>query len=486
MAKQTWLWNKFYWGLWDYSNIVTDTDMTKYGNESYAVDGRKNPEWVVLWQYLTTAEYIVDWDITAYFDLSELSNPLFTWVIAITKTGKVYLNWILKHTFTGWSAEIYDLSVLNWYVYYFWPYWIHRSDLNMTNFLQNHKTFINHWYTQTKILNNANKIYFSSWNYINTLDTLEVVTEWVCVLSKPYLVTWIVLYQDYLKIYAKTKTNWQLALWKINSENSLPDQIVPFLWLPVIWVTGEWGIEYAVMWYDSDYSDLYIIQWLSKPVMLVSNPEGDISERKFNWVISTRWGLIYLWWKINWRNCLFSYGKYHKWYPDSLQVEWYTGNITALYPRTQDILFWNNTDWINPTRSWIQYIWNRTWFHQYTDFWEITSLVFNGWIRTVKNIETVEIYFNNDNLYWYNKFWWPIALYARTKKSNSWKLIKTINTTDELKGFVRLARQEFWDIGSFNQIELKLRLTSVEVDWSFKISPLITSVVLNYEDNLNK
>ena len=57
---------------------------------------------------------------------------------------------------------------------------------------------------------------------------------------------------------------------------------------------------------------------------------------------------------------------------------------------------------------------------------------------------------------------------------------------DESKGFVRVARQEFWEIGSFNQIELKLRLTSVEVDWSFKISPLITSVVLNYEDNLNK
>lgn len=486
MAQQTWIWNKFYWWLWDYSNIVTWTDMAKYGNESYSVDWRKNPEWVCLGQYITKAEYNVSWDVTAYLDLAEF---WWTWIVAITKTGRVYLNQTLKHTFSWWTAEIYDLSVLtiSWtqYIYYFWPYWIHRSNMTLTTFIQDHRTFINQWYAQTKILNYANNIYFTSWNYLNILSwTTELVTEWVCVLSQPYIITWILLYQDYLRIYWKSQTNWILAIWKRNSWNSLPDTIVTYPWLPIRWVAWDSWVDYVIMWYSDDYSDLYLINWLSKPQMLISNPEWDINERKFNWTIATRYWLIYLWWQIQWNNCLFSYGRYHRWYPESLQVEWYVWNVTAIYPRSIDILFWNNYNW--DTYSWIQYIWDRTWFHRYIDIWEVVSLVFNWWTRAVKNIVNCEVYFNNDTLNTYNKFWWTVILYARTKKSTSWTTVRTFNTTNIADWFIRIARSEFWAIWNFNQIEFKLRLTSTVVSWSYKISPLITSVVLTYDDNLKK
>lgn len=485
MAKQTWIWNKFYGGLWDYSNIINNEDLTKYWNESFSVDWRKNPEWVCLGQYLTAAEYSVSWDITAYLDLAEFG---WSWIVAITKTGKVYLNWVLKNTFTWITGEIYDLSVLtiSWtqYIYYFWPYWIHRSDMSLTTFIKDHRTFTNHWYSRTKILNYANEIYFSSWNYLNKINKLEVVSEWLCVLSEWYTITWLLLNQDYIRIYWKSTTNWILALWKRYSWVALPDYVVTYPWLPVIWVTGDSWVDYAIMWYNTDYSDLYLIQWLSKPQMLVSNPEWDISQRKFWDVINQRWWLIYLWWTINWKPCLFSYWKYYNWFPNSLQVEWLTWTITAIYPRSQDILFWNNVNW--DTRSWIQYVWDRTWYHKYTDIWDIVSLCFNWWIKTVKNIETVEIYFNTDPTYTYNKFWWTILFYVRTKKSNSWTLVRTINTTTETKWFVRIARQEFWAIGSFNQIEYKIRLITWTTEWAFKISPLVTSIVTVYDDNLNK
>ena len=486
MAKQTWVWNKFYWWLWDYSNIIADTDMTKYWNDSYSVDWRKNPEWVTLWHYLTKADYSVSWDITAYLDLAEF---WWSWIVAITKTGKVYLNWILKNTFTWITGEIYDLSVLtiSWtqYIYYFWPYWIHRSDMSLTTFIQDHRTFINQWYAPTKILNYANNIYFTSWNYLNILSwTTELVTQWVCILSQPYIITGILLYQDYLRIYWKSQTNWILAIWKRNSWNSLPDNIVNYPWLPVIWVTWDSWVDYAIMWYNTDYSDLYLIQWLSKPQILVSNSEWDINQRRFNWVISQRSWLVYLWGSINWNYCIFSYWRYYSWYPESLQVEWIVWNVTAIYPRATDILFWNNDNW--NTYSWIQYVWDRTWYNKYIDVWEIVSLVFTWWIRTVKNIETVEISFNNDNLYTYNKFGWTILFYVRTKRSNAWTLVRTINTTTETKWFVRIARQEFWNLWSFNQIEYRIRLITWTTEWAFKISPLVTSIVTVYDDNLNK
>lgn len=498
MAKKQWNWNKFYGGLSDYPTIITDSDSTKYGNESFSVDGRKEPNGVQTGQYFTSGDYIVSGDITAYIDLREFFNLGTTVpesIVAVTKTGNVYQNGTLIYTFTTPNVkEIYAMTVMNVsgtkYLYFFSPYGISKCSINtstlvISTFIENHIPFTNTWFTETKIYNANDKIFFCSGNYINSIDDAETLTNGEIILPEEYLITGITYWQDTYRIYGKSKTNGIVYVWngiKSSSWSTAPTYSVVYNGLPVIWVTGESGLDYAIMGYSSDYSDLYALQWSSAPQMLISNSEGSLWDRKFNGQIAIRAWIIYLWGELNGNKCLFSYGNYHKGYPQSLQVEWRTGNITAIYPRSANTLFWCNVWGGTPTRSGKQEIW--VWNHESVG--DVSSLIFTWGKRTLKSIIECEICFDNDNANPYYKHGGQVTLYARKRQSATWTVVRVFQTdyTNAPDGFVIIGRNEFWEMGNFNQIELKLRLESVYDGVTYKTSPLVTSVTLTYDDNI--
>ena len=120
------------------------------------------------------------------------------------------------------------------------------------------------------------------------------------------------------------------------------------------------------------------------------------------------------------------------------------------------------------------------------DVGEIVSLVFTGWKRTLKSIIDLEVYFDNDSTNTYFRHGGKVTLYARKRQSSSWTMVREFQTDSSSNPdwFVILWRNEFWEMWNFNQIEFKMRLEPISDGVSWKTSPLITYVTLNYEDNI--
>ena len=497
MAQKQWVWNKWYGGLSDNTAIVSSSDQTKYANESYWVDGRKNPEGLQLSSYMNNTQYVCSWEITAYIDLSEYVTPSVGWgavgIVAVTKTGNVYFNWNTTpvHTFTtpAWVGEIYSMEVMYVsgvaYLYFFTPQGVNRAqisttDLTLSSFISNHITKSLYLAWKLYTYNFWWDVYISSGYRIDKLANTEVLTQDVFRFSQEYTVKGITYWQGFMNIYGSSKTNGIKAMWSPDSWDSKASYIVPYIGKPILGVTGEGSVDTAVMGSSSDYSDLYALQGTSLPQLLVSNTEGTISSRTFNGTIEVRNGIYYLWGRAEANNCLFSYGRYINGFPSSLQIEGRTsGNVWAIFPMTENILFSNGNNSGNIVNGN-----NSTDSIKYASLWEAVSLPFTGGKRSLKNIIDVEVCFKTDSLSTYDKRGWTVTVYARTTPSSSWTTIRTINTTTETEGFVIISQQEMWTLASFNQLEWRLRLEYASDGSRYSISPLITSVTTRYDDNV--
>lgn len=497
MAQKQWVWNKWYWGLSDNTAIVSGSDQTKYANESYAVDGRKNPEGIQLGSSSTSSEYSTSGDVTSHIDLSEYVTPTTSgslWIVAITKTGNVYFNWNATpiYTFTTSSKEIYSMEVMYVsgvaYLYFFSTYWINRAQISTTNltlssFIENHISIPVQISRNPQVTYNFwGDVYISNWYTLDKLSSSEVLTQRVFSFSREYIIRGITYWQGFMNIYGSSKTNGIKAMWNpkwvIASGNEiLASYIVPYIGKPILGVSGEGSVDTAVMGNSGSYSDLYALQGTSLPQLLVSNTEGGINQRTFNGIIEVRNGIYYLWGQVETYNCLFSYGKYINGFPNSLQIECRTtGVVTSIFPRSEDILFWN---W---PRSWIIINGNNSANSKYTDIWEVVSLPFTGGKRSLKSFIDAEVCFKTDSLSQYDKRGGNVTIYARTTPSSSWTTIRTINTTTETEGYVIISQQEMGALASFNQLEWRLRLEYAYDGSRYSLSPLITSITTRYDD----
>ena len=113
----------------------------------------------------------------------------------------------------------------------------------------------------------------------------------------------------------------------------------------------------------------------------------------------------------------------------------------------------------------------------------MVSLPFTGGRRNRKQVIDVEVAFDNDDGFTPDRHGGTLVLYARKKRSDSWTTIRTIDTVAETEGVVTVSVQEMGELGSFQQLELKLRLTPVS-ETGNKKSPLVTSVIMRYDDGL--
>ena len=57
---------------------------------------------------------------------------------------------------------------------------------------------------------------------------------------------------------------------------------------------SEGSLTYALMGFDNNYSDLYVIEGTSQPQLLVSNGEGNLTGRRFSGELAIRTGIVYI------------------------------------------------------------------------------------------------------------------------------------------------------------------------------------------------
>jgi hypothetical protein len=63
-------------------------------------------------------------------------------------------------------------------------------------------------------------------------------------------------------------------------------------------------------------------------------------------------------------------------------------------------------------------------------------------------------------------------------------MVRSFDTTTITDWFVNISKPQFWVMWNYNQIELRLKLEAWLVLGEYKISPLVTTIILNYDDNL--
>lgn len=488
MVQRTWLVNKFYGWQMDYPTIITDGDETKMWQESYSVDWRKNPAWIQLWQYAGT-EYTLSGDVTALFDRSSADSTV-SWIIEATKTGNIYLDWVLKYTIS-WVPfpEIYGIEYVAGNLYYFTPNWVFTSVLSMTGSCTLAYTPSVYPYSKTIVKKALNgNVYWSNQNILHKLSTSWAFTSSVIILPTGYNITAITYYQNFISIYASNAVGGIKWIWDwLVTTDTQPNFTVEYPWLPILGADGEAWQDFAVMGFSQDYSDLYDVSWQQIPRLIVSNTEGSVWWRKFNGVVKKRLGIVYIWGSIagdvnrSAYNCVFSYWNYHKWYPFWLQTEFKTNSaISSLLVRSSEIIAGVSG------RTYINYIWDNSWRHKYNDIGEWVSGVFTGGKRNRKSLISIRFEFNNDASNSYEKHWGLVDFYIRKKTSSAWTLIESFNTSSITEEYKEINTNKLSAISSFTQIEYKVRMQPPAGESPYLTSPLITSIETIYDDNLRK
>ena len=473
VTQNYWDWKKFTW-LADTNTIWSEW---QYDNASYNIDTQTEPNWVKLTpqpkEYHTTTN-----TPTVILDLSDY---WLTWILTCTADWKVYKNWALIYTLSSWN-EIYDAiwqynSIGTFYVLLFTASAIHRMELTDPVWVdENWKTFISNGYKKYPV-NVYWEIYFASKNKWYKLDTAWTLSSLYTFPAQDKVV-WITFFQDNFSIYTTWWNHWRQYLFPILA--TTPYYNIEWKWLPILWVTNLWWLDYVVTWYNEFYSDLYLVSWTQRKPLKI-NSEWNNS-RGFYWIISSRLDDIYLTWKFDVNTTATQYRLYKFW-------NYYNGFSQELTPFLWELT--DNITCITPSRS-VIYIgtnWNKVYSidlnqapPKYNTVWEITSMIMDFWMPdTKKSLQWFEISYSNKDTNISNR-WWTLTLYARKDEMSSWIEIKTIWSKSDI-GKIRVDATEvrnlnFWD---FYQIQFKVKL-----EWSWLSTPFLKKVRVIYQNNLEQ
>jgi hypothetical protein len=420
---------------------------------------RKNLEWITLSSMLEDTGWSIDWNVTCMVNLETLWVRNW-WIVVCTDTGKIYLDWESKYTLTNFIRVIWIWVMYTWwvqYVYYVsqtssWSGKIHRSttDLAPATFIESHRSYTTSvWIVQKAIIINAWWwLYIATKNKVIELDYLEVVRD-LLVLTENEKIVWFTSFQNTYRIYSNLENSWIQYIWDWASMFADYKQI----WenQSILWIQNDWPYDYAILWFNQSYSDLYLISWTQKQELRV-NLENSLKSRKLDWYLSIREWILYISWWQSWESnnyWIYTYWNYYPWTPKSL-VQEYSKSISYFTFHSHSVAnsYFVCNDWKiyktlhnNPPDT-------------YASSWEVVSQVFqwNVWDEMTYKLWKISFKLNT----------WEIKIYVRTDIEHSWTLFKTIsNANYNTVKRLRLDVNEFkalW-LWNFTEIQFKFVLT---------------------------
>jgi len=445
-TKKVFEWNKFTW-LSDSSIIWASW---QYDNSSYNIDTQTEPNWVKLTpqpqEYHTTTD-----TPTVILNLSDYWE---TWILTFTEDWKVYQDWALIYTLSSWD-KIYDAIWQydnNWkfFVLFFTRNSINRMELSDPVWVDEN------WKTFKDVANRKNplniywNIYFVSWNIFYKLDDIWELSTFYT-FPKQDNAVWITFFQDNFNIYTSWWNYWRQYIFPI--WNDEPYYNIEWKWLPILWAINAWWLDYVTTWYNSNYSDLYVVSWTQRKWIKI-NSEWPNS-RWFSWVMHTRLNDVYIAWNFINSKKLFKFWNYYNWFNQELLPYLDFSNDVSSMNSTSNVLYiWTEENKVYSVNL-------NSIPDDYQTDWEITSFVFDfSTPDTKKFLNEIIIAYDNRNTNMSNR-WWSFVLYARKSETDWWtELYTTWNLSDTWNISIyqtQLAEKWFSD---FYQLQFKIKLVS--------------------------
>ena len=443
------------------------------------VEIRKDLWCTYLSSWLVDTWRIFDDNISCMVNLETLWVS-WGWIIVCLENGKVYKDWVLKETITSslankeviwiWVAYRWDVQ----YIYYIsktylWTWLIHRSDTDCTNFSIGYRDFtssVSEVSDISYVINDWGLMYFTSNNYVFSLDTVDIVKQRL-ELPENEEIVWLTRYQNKYRVYANASNLWILYLWDWYDE--FADDRQTWENQPILWVVNDWAYDYAVLWFNKFYSDLYLISWIQKQKLRV-NLKSNNDARKLNWFLSIRQWIIYIWggrWNDFW---LFTYGNYYPWTPKGLVMSNSTEEEVAFHVHS------NTKSYISTVDDKVYTIDHNNPPTNFSVSWEIETLTYE-WISW-EELQLTKV------LVWYELNTSDIInIYYRTEFGGTWVLLKSI--TDKTKKRVQISPQEIIqkNMENFTEIMFKIELIMWVTNESPKIKRLTAFMdVINNND----
>lgn len=487
--------------VWNINQFTTEQDtpylwVAWWFDTSLWCDIRKEPPFVKLSTEMKL-ERTFDDDITF---MQNLEDFWLTGILVCLENWKVYLDWVLKHTFNTWTSAfnkiiwvwyMWDVnSTDTWYLYYFsnlsfneWK--IHRSTENLWTFVDSHRTFYTSGYNITQdiipTISEPDRIIFGARDTVFEIDNLEVLTTLIT-FNKWEEVVWMSEFQNNYKIYNSVIwwswfISWYQYTWDWFS-NDWEYRIV-YNKLPFQWIVNDRWYDYVITGHSNFYTDLYKIWWsVWEPIRV--NLEGATWKRNFSKYISMRWEIIY----ISGKNkldqyCIYTLGSYYPWFQDWLVWEYYiNGSNNA---------FTNHCHW--QTKSYFATANDKVYSVDFsndlsvsnyvTQFTVITKKWVWNWIHTKKSIDYMYIGYKLE-------VWTSILVYA-SNWNWTYKLLKTIAITTETpitQKWIVIPANEFQSLDLWDFYELDFKFIWVTTD--AKKTPALWECLVFCNDDYNK
>jgi len=457
--ERIWQINSFNW--WESDDLIQWPANSFYEWENIEV--RKNLSALQLAPLVEDTWWVFDDTISYMVNLETLWVEIWGIVVCL-ENWKIYLDWVLKETLSTWT-NAYDEVVWIWvnedltwtqYIYYitatsFWSWKIHRSTTDLATFDVSYRDFSvakgNSWFVW--VINDTGLMYLGINNKVFLMEQDEIVQEFL-LLPKQEVIVWFTQFQGTFKIYTNLINTWVQYIWDWVSEAISYRQE----WenQPILWVTNDWAKDYTILWFNENYSDLYLIQWTQKQELRV-NLETSSDSRILGRYLSIREWIVYISWGLTWESSnfwVYTYWNYYPWSAKSL-VQSYSWPNSFLHHCHK-----NTTSYFADTNNKVFTISHNNPPSDYAASWYVVTNLYQGFMWEEKAFNYMKV--------WFELNWWEIKIYARTSMWWGWALIKTIDdATYWSKKSLRLDKNELMDnsvsLWTFNELQLKFLLT---------------------------
>lgn len=412
------------------------------------------------------------------------------WVVVCTDTGRVYLDWVLKQTInTGTSAHnrilcfgVNEDLAGTQYVYYVTltssgTGKIHRSTTDLNTWNISYRTFTTSAGNPEKMfmINNTGIMYIFAKNYVYIMEKNETVVEYM-ILPNLEEIRGVSMYLWNFRIYTNTVNSWVQYTWDGVSES--PNTRQEWKNQPILGIVNDGAIGYAILGFNENYADLYLIQGTQKSELRV-NLEASADARVFGSYLSIREGIVYISGGKTGQSDnygVYTYGNYFPWTPKSLvqqftlpaRVLWHAHEITESYFACTDDKVYK--------------VQHNSALLEHADSGYIVSLVYDGGLLWEEmNLSRIKTAFKLN--------WWEIKLYVRTTFDGSWRLFKTIdNFTYGASRKCYIYLQEINEalsspLWSFQEIQFKFELTRAV--WVAQSTPILKRFTAWFETTNN-
>jgi len=466
-------------------------DIAKWpANSFYAsewVEVRKDLSYAKLESKLVDTWWTFSGNISCIANLAELWIS-WGWIVVCTSSGNVYLNGVLKNTFAS-NTRVDGIGVMTnntWsqFVYYYsapvaWVWVIHRSNSSLSTFNLAYKSYTATWTVfndkdEIQVISNNGNLYAAINNCIVELDKSEVVSN-ALVLPTEESIYWFTQFQNNFKIYTNIGNSWVQYFWNWTD-------VLPFyrqIWnnSRILGVVNDGWNDYAVLWYDRYYSDLYLIQGTQKSEVRVDKENASWA-RFLRWNMTIRQGIVYISGgrSGSWEG-VYTYGNY---YPgtnkslvrlvsltDTILLHAHDSQYTYFTTASDNKVYKIEND-TTPSNLW------------YVDSGNIQTLMQRGQMIEEMVIDKIKIALKlQPNT--------RILVYIRSDESSSYILIKDLDfATYQNKKTYTMRHSEISQtaLGNITEFQLKIELVSGSDGSINAYTPSVWRVVV-YADTVN-